>query len=92
MLKKLALVGFVVFVARAFSRSRALSGSPGGARTVSLPGHLTTDLNGDEHPDGKTRAEDHFRPDRHARVAEEDRESLRPATVDISQIRGAHRS
>lgn len=44
-------------------------------------GHRPDDLEGDQHPDGSTRANEHFRPDIHGTVDPEDRESLRPVTM-----------
>ncbi|MFC3430585.1 MULTISPECIES: hypothetical protein [Sphingobium] len=44
-------------------------------------GHRPVDLEGPEHPDGSQRADEHYRPDIHATVAPEDKESLRPVTL-----------
>ncbi|GAA4780950.1 hypothetical protein GCM10023219_31350 [Stakelama sediminis] len=44
-------------------------------------GHAAPDLTGDAHPDGTSRAPDHFRPDGDAPVPKSDRDALRPATV-----------
>lgn len=88
MLRKLAFLGLAAYAGRVlFNRIRnpeaADAGrSPDGAPAAGDgPGHRPTDLSGDVHPDGSSRADDHFRPDVHARVAEDERESLRPVTV-----------
>lgn len=96
MLRKLAFLGLAAYAGRAlFNRTKGTDASDpvaasdfdaaasrsGGQSAGDVPGHPPTDLSGEAHPDGSARADDHFRPDVHAPVAEEDRESLRPATV-----------
>jgi hypothetical protein len=90
MIRKLALLAGVGFVAKKLlDRSRVdRHAAPGSAPfrstgTSSAPstGHVPADLLGDSHPDGTSRAEDHYRPDPTAAVAPEDRESLRPVTA-----------
>lgn len=48
------------------------------------PGTVPTDLQGDSHPDGSTRAIADFRPDPSAPVPESEREALRPALAGAS--------
>lgn len=48
------------------------------------PGTVPTDLQGDSHPDGSTRAIEDFRPDPSAPVPENEREALRPALAGAS--------
>ena len=62
---------------------RDLVGTP---TDESSPGHAPTDLGGDSHPDGGERADDHFRPDPHAEVSPEDKESLRPVTIAVDAL------
>lgn len=97
MLRKLALLGLAAYAGRALFRKTTGSSSSddvaasdfdaaatrSGARSAGTEasGHAPTDLSGARHPDGSARADDHYRPDIHASVAEEDRESLRPATM-----------
>ncbi len=96
MLRKLAFLGLAAYAGRAlFNRTKGsedtdavaasdfdAAASRSGARSAgNVPGHAPIDLSGDAHPDGSARADDHFRPDVHAPVAEEDRESLTPATM-----------
>lgn len=84
MLRKLALIGIVAAVGRSLLKGSATSRGTSALPAPGGPGHLTRDLSATSHPDGQTRAEDHFRPDPHAAVSPEDRESLRPATVAFS--------
>lgn len=44
-------------------------------------GHVPTDLSGDDRPGADRPVDEHYRPDPHAAVAPEDRESLRPVTM-----------
>ncbi|EZP74348.1 hypothetical protein BV96_00436 [Sphingomonas paucimobilis] len=75
MIRKLALLAGAGFLAKKlFDRSRE-------DKAASSPGHRPTDLSGDRHPDGSSRADEHFRPDPTATVSASDRESLRPVTM-----------
>lgn len=77
MLRKLAFLGLAAFAGKTLWNKHKADQADG----RQVPGHRPTDLEGDTHPDGSARADDHFRPDIHAGVAEADREGLRPATV-----------
>ncbi len=92
MLRTLAFLGIAAVAGRAllkqgrFADDLPVGKEPvrhvrGAGASTGGPGHVPTDLAGDDHPDGSARADDHFRPDPHASVAPEDRESLRPVTM-----------
>lgn len=83
MIRKLALlVGAGYLASKWLDRSRSTSATAKQPRAgTSGPGHVPTDLHGAQHPDGTTRADEHFRPDPTAPVSAEDRESLRPVTA-----------
>lgn len=76
MLRKLAFLGIAAYAGR-----KLFQKAQGASDATTGPGHRPTDLSGASHPDGSARADDHFRPDPHASVAAEDKESLRPATI-----------
>ena len=73
MLRTLARLVIAAFIGGMLSK-RSLTAAGGS-------GHVPLDLYTDAHPDGSTRAEEHYRPDPHAEVEPEDRESFRPVTV-----------
>ena len=92
MIRKIALLAGAGFLAKKLlDRSRsdtdialdsAAARFPSRYRSSASPtGHVPADLLGDSHPDGRIRAEDHYRPDPTAPVLPEDRESLRPLTA-----------
>jgi hypothetical protein len=82
MIRKLALLaGAGYLVKKLLDRSREGAAKSGTYRRGAPSGHVPTDLMGDAHPDGSTRAADHFRPDPTAPVSAEERESLRPVTA-----------
>lgn len=74
MIRKLALLAGAGFLAKKLMERS-------GSGMSSSPGHRPNDLMGDRHPDGSTRADEHFRPDPTARVSAEDREGMRPITM-----------
>lgn len=92
MIRKLALLAGVGFIAKKLLDRSHPDAHPGGGSSTTQPrapeaspaastGHVPADLMGDSHPDGTVRAEDHYRPDPTAPVPPEDRESLRPVTA-----------
>lgn len=78
MLKTLAFLGIAAFAGRHLLKGRT-GAEP--AEKGTGAGHRPDDLLGSEHPDGSTRADPHYRPDIHAHVDTQDRESLRPVTM-----------
>ncbi|MEJ7934828.1 hypothetical protein WG907_11225 [Sphingobium sp. AN558] len=92
MIRTLLLFGGAAFIGGKLQKgskghSVALNDKSTGASDHSAPdkvsqqGHVPVDLLVDEHPDGKARADEHFRPDPTGAIAPEDREAFRPVTA-----------